>query len=242
MKHYVPCSQCLDIDPQNYQYCVGEVNSDLVAVSICPIGHKVISRIAHHLFDVLYSSGVNAFLKGCYSESVMSFAASLERAYELFTKVTLHSEGLEYEKIDLFWKEIASQSERQYGAFCSQYLKFAKEAWSINMDMVKFRNKVIHKGHISTRQEILIYGEFITSTIYKILKPIHENYSLEAGKFYLHQRIPIHPKANKLMKEHNTNIRIDAGICSLLNWDQMDMPKTTFEEAVHIMSKIQTIH
>ena len=102
MKLQVPCSQCLDINPKNYQYCVGEVNSNLVAVTVCPVGHKVISRIAHHLFDVLYSSGVNAFLKGCYSESVMSFAASLERAYELFTKVTLHIEGLEYNKIDTF--------------------------------------------------------------------------------------------------------------------------------------------
>jgi hypothetical protein len=242
MKHHVPCSQCLDIDPNNYQYCVGEVNADLVVVSICPVGHKVISRIAHHLFDVLYSSGVNAFLKGCYSESVMSFAASLERAYELFTKVTLHIEGIEYDKIDIFWKEIASQSERQYGAFCSQYLKFKKEAWTINMDMVKFRNKVIHKGHIATREEILIYGEFITKTLYMILKPIHENHSREAGGFYFHQRIPIHPKANKLMKEHNINIRMDAGICSLLNWDQMDMPETTFEKAVYVMSRVQTIY
>ena len=36
-------------------------------------------------------------------------------------------------------------------------------------------------------------GAITESIGYKILKPISENYRKEAGKFYLHQRIPIHP-------------------------------------------------
>jgi len=241
MIHHTICSECLDLDPNNYQYSIGEVDADLVAVCTCPFGHKTVSRLMHNLFDVLFSSGVNAFLKGCYSESVMSFAASLERAYEMFTKVTLHVQGLEYDQIDLFWKEVASQSERQYGSFCTQYVKIIGEAWSTNKKMIEFRNKVIHKGYISTREEILIYGEFITETLYKILKPIHQNYLSEAQKFYLHQRVPIHPKANRLIKENNAR-RMDSSIVSLLNWDIIDMPKTTFEEAINTMRNVKTIN
>jgi hypothetical protein len=44
----------------------------------------------------------------------------------MFTKVPLYAERLIYEQIDEFWKELSSQSERQYGVFCAQYLKTTK--------------------------------------------------------------------------------------------------------------------
>ncbi len=82
-----------------------------------------VSGLMHNLFDVLYTSAVQSYLQGSFSESVMSFAASLERTYEMFIKVTLINEGVSLDDNDKFWKEVKNKSERQYGAFCLQYVK-----------------------------------------------------------------------------------------------------------------------
>ena len=94
MKHFTFCIDCNEENPELDVWAEGEVNSNLTALCVCPKGHKSVSGLMHNLFDVLYFSAVDSFLKGCYSESVMSFAASLERTYEMFIKVSMFKEGL----------------------------------------------------------------------------------------------------------------------------------------------------
>lgn len=240
MKHYSICFECSDLKPDNFVYSMGEVESDLVALCTCPFGHKTVVRITHNLCDVLYSSAVYAFTQDCLSESVMSFAAALERAYEMFTKVTLYSEGLKYDQIDEFWKELSSQSERQYGAFCTQYLKTIKEPWKIDSKMIQFRNKVVHKGHIASTNEVTKYANYITNELYKILKNLHENYQNESTEYYFHETAKTKVKVKELRIKHNAKLG-GSSIISLLNWNVMDMPQVTFSEALRIMTKMQRI-
>jgi len=53
------------------------------------MGTMIITSLMHDLFDVLYISAIDSYLKDCYSESVLSFTSSLERLYEYFVKVSL---------------------------------------------------------------------------------------------------------------------------------------------------------
>lgn len=240
MKHYSICFECSDLEPTNYVYSIGEVEADLIAVCTCPYGHKTVIRITHNLCDVLYSSAVLAYVKDCLSESVMSFAASLERSYEMFTKVTLYIEGLSYEQIDNFWKELSNQSERQYGAFCTQYLKSLKEPWRIDSKMIEFRNKVVHKGYIASTEEVTNYANYITKSLYKILKHLNEKHLNESIDYYFHETKKTKAKVIELRTKYNARLG-GASIISLLNWNQMDMPEVTFSEAVKIMSQLQRI-
>lgn len=240
MKHYSICFECSHIEPNNYVQSVGEVEADLVVLCTCPIGHKTVVRITHNLCDILYSSAVLAFVKDCLSESVMSFAASMERAYEMYTKVTLYSEGLTYEQIDSFWKELSKQSERQYGAFCSQYLKTFKEPWRANQNLIEFRNKVVHKGYIASSREVTEYAKYVTDSLYTILKHLHSNYDKESTDYYFYETLKTKEKVKQLRIKHNAKLGSSSTI-SLLNWNLMDMPKTTFEEALKKMISMQRI-
>ncbi|MCZ8090941.1 MAG: hypothetical protein O9282_10180 [Flavobacterium sp.] len=240
MKFYSICFECSDLEPNNYVYSIGEVEADLIALCVCPYGHKIVMRIGYNLCDILYSSAVLAFVKDCLSESVMSFAASLERAYEMFTKVTLHKENISYDVIELYWKDLSKQSERQYGAFCTQFLKSFGEPWKTNQKMVEFRNKVIHKGYIASTKEVTEYAEYITESVYKILKHLHANYDNESTMHYFHEAKKNQDKIKELMTKHKAKVG-GASTISLLNWNIMDMPEMKFSEAVEKMRKLQRI-
>ena len=237
MKHYTTCSECLDLH-KDFIPSVGEVRSDLIAICTCEYNHKTVVTIGHTHCDMLYTSAVHAFVKECLSESVLSFTASLERAYEMFIKVTLFSEGLSYEVIDMFWKEISNQSERQYGAFCTQYLKIKKEPWKTNQKMVSFRNSVIHKGHIASVEEVTIYAEYITKTLYKILKHLNVNYLDEFGHFCNFEETKTDEILFDLSRKYNA--RVSKSIfSSLLNLHLVGMPEISFSKVVKTMKKMQ---
>lgn len=240
MRHYTVCTDCLEIYQKAF-LAVGEIDSDLIAICTCKNGHKSISGLMLNLFDVLYSSAVDSYLRGCLSESVMSFAASLERTYEMFIKVTLFKEGFAFEEADKFWKEITNQSERQYGAFCVQYFRVAKKVWSIDNKQIQFRNKVIHKGYFAISDEVKEYAEYITNCHWEILKILNHDYAEESKQFYMYQKNLSRYKIEKLMLIHNTTFD-NSSHPSLLNFNHINMQKVTFLEALNKMSTWQKLY
>jgi hypothetical protein len=235
MKHYTYCFDCTD-----RVISIGEVEPDLIALCECPYGHKMVMKLGSHLCDTLYSSAVNAYIKECLSESVMSFAAALERAYEMFTKVTLNKEGVDYKEIELFWKELSRQSERQYGAFCTQFLKTHKHSWKANAKMIEFRNKVVHKGYIPSTAEVTEYAEYVTENLYKLLKHLNKHYEHESLMYYFHEAGKSQKKVLELVNKHNAKVVVTSGL-SLLNWNVMDMPEVNFFEAVMKLKSVGII-
>lgn len=205
MKHYTYCYQCNEED-RGDSIAIGEINSNLIAICECKNGHRFISGLMHELFDILYLSALDSFFNGSYSESVMSFTASLERTYEFFIKVTMLKEEITLESIDSFWKELKNQSERQIGAFCSQYLKVSKTSWHLNTDMVSFRNNVIHKGYIATSDEVKKYANYTTSLQMTILNILKSEFSEECTKLYFHQKEVNSSSTKELQKKQNYNL------------------------------------
>ncbi|WP_299212088.1 hypothetical protein [uncultured Aquimarina sp.] len=239
MKHITICSICTNKSKEGYKpvYAVGEIDSNLMAVCTCSKGHKTLTVLMGDLFDVLYTSAMYAFIRGCYSESVMSFTASLERTYEFFLKVIMIKEGISMETIDEFWKELKNQSERQYGAFCCQYVKITDRPWRIDSNKVKFRNSVIHKGHIATREEVIDYADYTTQLQMKILGILKFDFYEEYGKLYFHEKKRT-LSARKKIFEENENIQFNqSSHLSLFRWNDHDVKNVTFEEALKMMKQ-----
>ncbi len=232
MLYYTLCIDCEKNNPNEIIWADGEIHSNLFAVCICPKGHITITGLMTELFDVLYKSAVDSYMKNCLSESVMSFAAALERSYELFTKIVLLEQSFTYDNIEDYWKEVKNQSERQYGVFCFCYLQVTKETWRSDTKMVEFRNKVFHKGYIATSEEVQVFAEYITSCLTKIIKTIKTRFGAESRKLYFLQKKAAKPSVTKFMSKHPTAKYAASGSPSLLKWTYAEYESTTFQESL----------
>lgn len=93
-------------------------------------------------------------------EAISSFAAAVERFYEFAIMVLIRSSGIAPDVSSRAWKLVASQSERQFGAFVFLWLSAYKELpITVSQKMVQLRNDVVHKGRLPDRASALAYGE-----------------------------------------------------------------------------------
>lgn len=106
---------------------------------------------------------------------MLSFGAALERIYELFAKAYCVKAGAMVDAIADFWKEVESQSERQYGLFCQSFLLVTGRPWHAEQNQIKLRNKVIHKGYIATRTEAESYAQYVTESLDTLISIMHSD-------------------------------------------------------------------
>lgn len=182
MRILVHCTTCLhDLEEKGAIPAQGSFDSslvtfladfgdDFVARGHCPHGHKYIGYITKERYDVLYESAVLSFLMGFELEAVIGFAASLERAQELFTLAALRSIQLDLKIIEKMWRQVSRQSERQLGAFLAQWLITTKCNFEINQVMIEFRNKVVHRGHIPLHEEARSYASWVNDRLFDIIE------------------------------------------------------------------------
>ena len=82
---------------------------------------------------------------------------------------------------------MSSQSERQLGAFIFIYLKCFSESPSLlRQSQIQFRNVVIHKGKIPSREEAIKYGQEVLDTIRPILRRVKADLPKGVEKTVLH--------------------------------------------------------
>ena len=168
----------------------------------CKTGVVTIVHLLNGLYDVLYESGVAAFISGFYSESVLSFTAALKRCFEYYVRLYLVHQNLSLESVDRVWKEMSNQSERQYGAFCVAFASMESEEWRADQKQVKFRNSAIHKGRIATRDETKKYAVYVTECINRVIQSYVPKLG-DAEKIIAD--VPSgkeHPEVQKLLKIH----------------------------------------
>lgn len=156
---------------------VYELLNDGIYTVHCPKGHSGKVVLNNLIFELLYDLGINAIGDGYYREAVASITAALERYYEFFVKTVWHAQGVAFDIIDKNWKEMSNQSERQLGAYIVSYsYAFGGVAPVMTNGLTKFRNSVIHKGELPTREKTKEYAGAILSLIDESLTKLQEKY------------------------------------------------------------------
>ena len=166
----------------------------------CSAGHQSVTVLQQEKFEVLFQIGTNAILDGYYREAVSSFTASMERFFEFCIKLFSEAQDLDKDIYAKSWKHVSSQSERQLGAFVF--------LWSIVMgespnllpnSQVSFRNKVIHKGLIPSRDQAIKYGDIMLRLLAKKFKAIKDKFPEEYQKL-------VFENLTSSRKEGDTNV------------------------------------
>ena len=166
---YVPfsCQKCKEMGLDSSQAKVLSLYRDDGIYDIqCKHGHNFVGVFQRHLYQILFEIGAYAILDGYYRESVASFASSLERFLEYYIQVIAISKNIDMEAYKKAWKLISAQSERQFGAFIFIYLYVNKKPPNLLTEKYRsFRNDVIHKGKIPTKEKAIEYGDCVKNTI-----------------------------------------------------------------------------
>lgn len=177
MRFTAICNQCLQDSDFTFTFIFLEFQHDAIYKMICPRDHETIVTLQEELFQILFDHGALALTDGYPREAVSSFASSLERFYEFSIKILLVEQGVSIQEINQTWKLVASQSERQLGAFFFLYLNvFKKAPEPIDPKWIKFRNDVIHKGHIPTQEKVHEYASYIYDYMVKFLSVMKQDY------------------------------------------------------------------
>lgn len=134
----------------------------------CSKGHKTALIIQSMKFEVLLESGANALEAGFTMEAAASFAAALERFYEFFIQVILVHRNVSLALYQSMFKHMANQSERQVGAFFALHVLEFGTVYVPDNEQIKFRNKVVHKGHIPTLVDAMGYCSWVYEEIARL--------------------------------------------------------------------------
>ncbi len=163
MKIPIVCGKCLaENGKPSDALALIEFRDDGRYEFTCDNGHRTTTILQQQKFEILFDVGAHAILDGYYREAVSSFTSSLELFYVFFVRVVLLNKGTDLPSLETAWKHISRQSERQLGAFVITYLsEFGRSPSVLNNDKVRFRNDVIHRGKIPSRQQAMEYGQAV---------------------------------------------------------------------------------
>ena len=174
---YLMCLTCLRESGHPSPWIgVSPVEDSGIYRATCSKGHDTVTCLQEMRFEILYDIAASAILDGYYREAVSSFAASLERFYEFYIKVHCERRDIDPAEFETTWKLVSNQSERQFGAFVFAYLIDRKiSAPTLTNKMVEFRNSVVHKGRIPSRDEAIGFGNDVADVIQRVLSELRKD-------------------------------------------------------------------
>ena len=187
MRKYAPCVTCFKKQLPSkspIKMLPGELDDRGIIYVNCSNGHKSAVIYKTRRYKLLLDSGARALIDGYTNESIATFAAALERAYEFYLRVLLRGKGISKDIVDSAWKSIASQSERQFGAFHILFLLENKITLDLNPDISMIRNRTIHQGHVALEQDAITFGRLVYERIFEIEKTLdpYQNYADQEEK------------------------------------------------------------
>lgn len=176
MRLPLTCMQCIGQNGHpNMEFSKFEFRDDGRYELICPSGHETTTILQQQKFEVLFEIGANAILDGYYREAVSSFTSSLERFYEFSIRVLMETATGSDTLFQTCWSTVSSQSERQLGAFIFLWAsQLEAKPTLLPQAMVTYRNAVIHKGKIPTRDEAIKYGDAVIDVLVPLARVLHE--------------------------------------------------------------------
>jgi hypothetical protein len=156
----------------------------------CKNSHKTKLILQNQKFEMLFDIGAHAILDGYYREAVSSFTSSLERFYEFALRTLLEKSSGSDKLFQEVWKNISAQSERQLGAYTILWASnFNQSPRILSSSDVKFRNAVIHKGMIPTKEEAINYGDSVLKVLVPQMLVLRNAFPIEVGNVvFYHQR------------------------------------------------------
>lgn len=189
MKIQIPCQQCIEIGQAAdknksvpyvpsypyWDYPTIELENWPYCESTCPNGHRHRYTLSNHLYQVLFQQATYCLQDGYYRESILTYHTALERFFEYCTEVLCYSTG-NIELFDDIWKKgIKDYSERQFGAYyLTWYITTGTMPELLDVNKVKIRNDVVHKGKLSSATQAKTYGEYIFNYIRNAENKLHE--------------------------------------------------------------------
>lgn len=191
MKLYLACNACLHEKITNTNFLREDWSNIFTEVEYtdsgyysftCQNGHQNFVMLQEQDFEILFQIGANAILDGYYREAISSFTSSLERFYEFCVRVLCLKHGVDNEKLEQCRKFYKNSSDRQISSFLFLYLaEFNSLPFNLKKDedWRHFRNEVIHKGKIPTKQEALQYGNYVRRFILQTILKLKVNHSNE---------------------------------------------------------------
>ena len=135
------CPRCREVDERRqsmHEVSSGKRSHELHAVYLhemnaadvhsgkltlrCEQGHTTVVTLPIPAFELLFDFGCSALLDGYPREAVTSFASSFERFEEFTCRFLLARRNVSFEGVDAWWKEVATNSERQMGSFVALWI------------------------------------------------------------------------------------------------------------------------
>ena len=143
----------------------------------CRCGLPYAVYLRQHKFETLFDFGTRALSDGYAREAAANFASALERCFEFYLRAAVLERGggpsPEWvQALDATWKQVDRQSERQLGAFALLYLTRQGQPPDFLTPQAlgsDFRNRVVHRGYIPSREEALGYAEGVFRIIERVL-------------------------------------------------------------------------
>jgi hypothetical protein len=131
----------------------------------CEQGHTTVVTLPIPAFELLFDVGCSALSDGYPREAVTCFASSLERFEEFTCRFLLALRNVSFDRVDAWWKEVATSSERQRGSFVALWIAyFSAPPPLLPRKLVELRNDCVHKGRIPPESEAKAYGEAVLRT------------------------------------------------------------------------------
>lgn len=213
MKLRINCMQCSQEQGQpTLDFQSVEIRDDGLYSSTCNNGHTTLTVIQEQKFEVLFDFGVMALIDGYPREAVTGFAASLERFYEFYVFTTCLKHDIELAEFQKTWKQVANQSERQFGAYLFAYLMDHNGGNAPVIDDEKpdldgisrkstktwkeFRNAVVHKGYVPSFSEAIAYGNIVYLHLNELILDLKERSGEYVQKATFHHIARAHQAAN----------------------------------------------
>lgn len=168
---------------------VVDVNDKGIYDVTCPRGHQVRYIIANPRHAILFDAAALAFVSGFYRESVATFACSLERALEHFTRWAARLSGVPDIEFTRAWTFSAKQTERQLGMFLFAHLALCRTSPAFSRreleELAARRNAVVHAGAIVDRKA----AEQFATEVYNVIAALESSLHDFAGAAYSKQTL-----------------------------------------------------
>lgn len=186
MKILTMCMECQrELGRPSFEPIIADYYEEALAYIHCSRGHKSAILLQSQKFEVLLESAANALIDGYTLEAASSLSSAYERFFEFAINVFCIRSNISKTLVEKTFKQVSRQSERQIGGFLFLYLVTFGRHYTLNDEIPKTRNKIIHKGHIPTPDEVISFGELVYGEILAITNLIESELSSEVNEIIM---------------------------------------------------------